>query len=171
MRYCTEFSNATMCPVSTMYSSPGFRVFSWIAPNDESGSHAASLDGEQEEALAGEHPAHRTLNVDHQPGIAREMTPRLNQEARAAELDGHDVAESRGGNGDLSRPVLGPKVVRNMDSPPTACFNAPRSPPPDIAACSVIVGDMLTIAPDSVMTSSPCSRVTTARLNDGWYRI
>ena len=47
------------------------------------------------------------------------------------------------------------KVVRNIDSPPTALLNAPRSPPPDIAACKRIVGDMLTMAPDSAMICSP----------------
>ena len=45
---------------------------------------------------------------------------------------------------------------------------APKNPPPDIAASSRIVGDMLTIAPDSVMICSPRSSETTARLKDGW---
>src|SRR5262245_43943344 len=63
------------------------------------------------------------------------------------------------------------KVVRNNDSPPTALLSAPKAPPPDILASSLIVGDMLTIAPGSARTCSPRSSDTTARLNEGWYRI
>ena len=64
-------------------------------------------------------------------------------------------------------PASAVKVVRNSDSPPIALLTAPKNPPPDIAAWSRIVGDMLTIAPDSVMICSPRSSDTTARLNDG----
>ena len=62
------------------------------------------------------------------------------------------------------------KVETKADSPPTARFKAPISPP-FICDCSSTFADIETIAPASASMDCSAPRRTTASAKAGWCRI
>ena len=128
---------------------------------------AVPFDCQQEQALARKHSAHAALNADVQTRVARQVAAGLDQNRLPDSRQRQDIAQCRGGKRDFSGAGFGREGRAEERLTADGALQCTEDPAPDIWASSLIVGDMLIIAPDSAMIDSPRSSDITARLNDG----